>query len=196
MRTFKYNPKGSKLNFIPIGDVHWGAKECDEELFTDYLKWIRKEPDTVALLMGDLIDSSLKSSPGSSMYESKMNVDDQYDAMTDMLQPIRNKLVGLIEGNHEERVYRETGFNISKVMARELGVPYFGHSELFRVKVGKQRYDFFVTHGSSGSTTPTGRLNSLLKISAHFKADIYCMGHVHDLFTMTDLTQSFGGERK
>jgi len=171
-------------------------KECDEKFLDNELKWIKSQQDYKIILMGDIIDASLKTSPGSSVYDTNMNVEEQYEHCLKKFAPFKDNIIGLIQGNHEERITRETGLDISKIMARELGVNYFGHSSLIKIKVGTQNYDIYATHGSSGATTHSGRLNSLMKLSKSFYADCYLMGHTHDLFTHSDIFRTFRGENK
>ena len=84
-------------------------------------------------------------------------------------------------GNHEYGIYRDTGVDLSKMMAKELGCPYLGYSCFTKIRIGKQNYIIYSTHGSSGATLPHTKIKKCLDLSASFNADIYLYGHTHDL---------------
>lgn len=168
---------------MPLGDVHYGLKQCDSKLFKGYLDWVENEDDARVLLMGDMIDSATKHSSGPQVFENNIPPQQQYDEMIDMLMPIKDKLIGLHIGNHEMGIFRDTGIDLAKQMARELGCPYLGFSCFSKIKVGSQNYVVYSTHGSSAATMPHTKMKRVLDLSASFNADIYLYGHVHSLDT-------------
>ena len=51
--------------------------------------------------------------------------------------------------------------------------------------MGTENYVIFTAHGRSGSLTPSGKLNAIMKYGTYIDADIYMMGHVHELMHHT-----------
>ena len=172
---------GDKLTLVPLGDVHYGARECKEELFQKYVDHVADNKDYRTIMMGDMINAALRDSVGAGSYDDKMNVQQQKDEILDILHPIRKKIIGYHTGNHEERIYKSTGLDISKDMAKDLGVPYLGYAAFTKLRLGKQNYCLYSTHGSSGATMPHTKIKKCLDLGASFEADIYLYAHVHRL---------------
>jgi hypothetical protein len=89
--------------------------------------------------------------------------------------------MGLHTGNHEARIYKSSGLDLAKVMARELRVPYFGWSKLHYLIVGHQGYTLYTTHGASGARMPHTKIKSAIDLANMVEAEIYAMGHLHQL---------------
>jgi len=187
--------KGPKKYLLPWGDVHWGHPNCDKEKAVSYLEWAEEE-DALILLMGDLIENSTRQSVGAGVYEQIQNPDDQIDEMCDVLSPYRHRLAGLLTGNHEERTFKDSGVDPSRHMARVLGVPYLRYGGFIRLYVGGTGYTIYATHGATGSATSAGKLNAVQRLAGVADADVYLMGHVHDLACVTSLIQSINTRNK
>jgi hypothetical protein len=48
-------------------------------------------------------------------------------------------------------------------------------------ELSSQTFRIYGHHGSGGAATPGGKLNRLLRFMNDFDADIYAIGHVHDV---------------
>ena len=164
-----------------IGDTHYGSREFMEDEFSALINHVKKTKNARVILMGDLIDTCLKNSPGAGPYDNDMTPEAQMEHIVDLLMPIKKKIWGLLDGNHENRIHKTTSIDISKIMAKYLDVPYCGNSTMIKARVGTQNYSIFAAHGSSGSTGLSGKINTVMKYSNYIQADIYLMGHVHEL---------------
>jgi UDP-2,3-diacylglucosamine pyrophosphatase LpxH len=173
-----------------IGDCHLGSPQFDRQRFEKMLDYC-KEKNIYVFLMGDLIEVGTRHSVGAGVYEQEFNGQTQYDQMLEYLKPLAEKklIVGLLAGNHEERVYKETGIDISKAFARELKVPYLGNACWNIFSVGSQRYSIYSLHGRTGSKFDGTALLALERISTSFFADVVCMGHAHKIITSSVLIQ-------
>jgi predicted phosphodiesterase len=172
-----------RMKLIPIGDVHYGHRACNVQLFEKTIKRISRT-GAKTILMGDLLESSTRRSIGSRIYDQEKLVGEQIEYMVKVLKPLadRNKIIGIIEGNHEQGIYRETGLSVTKIIARELGIPYFKYTAKFKF-CGKK---FVAVHGSGGSTKITTKLKKLLDLNQIYDADVYLMGHYHDIIHYHD----------
>lgn len=172
-----------KIEIIALGDIHYGHKHLNKKLFREMLDYIYNTPNLYVIGMGDLLECSTKTSVGGGVFEQENFVQQQYEDMVTLLKPIADegRLIGLHDGNHELRIYKNSGFNITKVMCRELGCKYLDYSIMHLIRVGKQNYSIYSTHGSSGATTPGGRVNALLRLGLIYDAEAYLLGHVHSL---------------
>jgi len=178
-----------------FGDLHYGAMGCDIERAQRQLDYYLLKRVYV-LLMGDLIDCGLKSSVGDSVYEQKAQVQEQLDFIFDLLKPLANAglIIGMYSGNHEFRVKKEVGLDISKIWAKFLNIPYLGAAGWNILKVGNQKYTLYGLHGSSGSRFVYTKLKALVDISHSFDSDIIAMGHVHELDSTFQVVQKIEGE--
>lgn len=174
--------KENKKYLLPLSDVHWGSKTCEKDKFKGYLSWAL-EHNAWVILLGDLIDNSNRSSVGGGVYEQDLQPQEQADQIIELLQPLAKKklILGSVCGNHEERTFKDTGFDIAYYIARTLGVPYMRYSGLFKLKVKGINYTVFGTHGASGSRFLRTKMGACEALSNVAHADLYLMGHVHDL---------------
>ena len=62
-----------------------------------------------------------------------------------------------------------------------LKVPYLGIGAAHIIRVGKQSYTLYTTHGSSGSRLPHTKIANTIKMSSMIDAEIYAQGHLHQL---------------
>jgi len=171
-----------KLVIVPFGDLHIGTKYFDEKECRRIVDWCVEE-NAYAIFMGDMIETATRDSVGAGVYEQEEILEKQIEHFYDVIGPlIKNKLVlGYHIGNHEARLYNSSGLNIVKQMCRELKIPYFGWGKLHYFKVKEQGYTMYTTHGSSGARLPHTKIKGALDLANLAEAEIYCMGHLHQL---------------
>jgi predicted phosphodiesterase len=169
------------LTLIPFGDVHYGSRECDVKVFNAHLNMIKEMGDVAVILMGDMVNVGTRDSVGAGAYDDNRNPEEQYEEMIGFLEPIKEKIIGCHQGNHEERIRNNSSFDISKMLAHELKVPYLQYSALHKIKVNDVNYHVYSVHGSSGATTAAGKMNSCRKMQENVDADIYLHAHTHAL---------------
>lgn len=173
-----------------LGDVHLGSPQCDEERLVSNLKWCL-ENKCYIFLMGDLCEIATRHSVGSGVYEQTKTADDQHNRMVEYLRPCAEAglIIGSHRGNHEDRVYKETGFDISKALARELKIPYLADACWSLFRVGKETYSVYSLHGRTGSRFDGTALLAVERISTSFFADLVAHGHSHKCINSIVLMQ-------
>ncbi|MHA1400056.1 MAG: metallophosphoesterase [Candidatus Heimdallarchaeaceae archaeon] len=179
------------------GDFHWGSMACDEKMVKMTLDFCL-DNSIPMLLMGDLIDTGLKSSVGASMYQQSIHPQEQLDEMIALLKPLADAglILGIHKGNHEARVEKDTGIDISKVICNQLGVRYLGSAIWSLFRVGHQNYKIYSMHGSTGSRYIYTKLKAITDISHNFDADVIAMGHVHEKAEAIQEVQTLDLKRK
>lgn len=180
--------KGDELEIIFFGDQHIGSKDCDLKAVEDQIEWIRKKDNVIVIMMGDTINCALRKSVGAGSFDDVLNPEDQIELAVQMLAPIKDKIYGIHNGNHGMRIYNETTISPEKIIATSLGVPYLGDTCFHYLRFGNQTYILFTAHGSTGSTGVSGALNSCMKYSKFATADLYAMGHTHNLCSYTEVS--------
>lgn len=165
---------------LPIGDLHYGHPATDVYTFKGYLEWAR-ENNAWILLMGDLIENGTRASVGAAVYEQIANPQQQMTAVKETLEPYKDLILGALTGNHEERTVNMAGYDPTEDLCQYLRVPYLKYGAFLRLVVGSQGYTVYATHGSSGSAKLAGKINAAHSLALMADADLYLMGHVHEL---------------
>jgi len=182
MKLHVVNEKNyNKIKLVPFGDVHFGAKECNIERAKETVKWIASRSDARAILMGDLINSATRGSVGAGTFDETKSGQSQYNFIIELLRPIKHKIYGALQGNHEERIRKDTGYDITKMLAKELGCKYYGYGCFTKLLVKDQNYVIYSTHGSSGATLPYTKIKRALDMGRYIDSDVLLYAHVHSL---------------
>lgn len=184
-------PRGKAYSeLVFIGDTHYGSPQFDQPRFLAMLAYCLKN-NLYVMLMGDLLETATRTSVGAGVYEQNETPDNQFNQMCDWLTPLANKnlIVGAHIGNHEERIYKESGFNVTKAMCRQLKIKYLGDACWTELSVGTEKYILYTLHGRTGSRFDGTALLALERISTSFFADLVAMGHAHKLITSSVLIQ-------
>jgi hypothetical protein len=183
-RPIRLNRKTLKVkrdrtaSVIFLGDLHYGSPQFDQPRFLRMVKYCLTSR-TYVLLMGDLIEVGTKNSVGAGVYEQECPAEGQFEQMVEWLKPLAEAqlILGVHLGNHEERVYKDSGVNLGKAFARELGITYLGDACWSRFKVGREYYSLYTLHGRTGSRFDGTALLAVERISTSFYADVVAMGH-------------------
>jgi hypothetical protein len=161
-------------------DVHYGNFAHKKEKFLSYLNWIKETPNVYAILGGDLMEDALDDGRGMT-YDQTENPHTQFDDMVKLLAPISHKILCATTGNHEHRIYKKTGIDITKLLCEKLKIPYFSGAIWLTILANTYKWNLWVSHGYSSSRTKGGKMNSANRPKSftgliHF----FISGHVHD----------------
>lgn len=176
-----------KLTIIPISDVHIGDKTANLKAFKEVIERIKNEPNTYAIVNGDICNIGLKTSK-TDVYSEDMSPMTQVLTTIKYLEEIREKLLVISNGNHEQRITAETNIDVLYLAAKQLGLediysPSWWYLYLTFGNTNKQRealYTITGYHGSGSSQTTGAKANKVKKMSQVVLADIYLMSHVHE----------------
>lgn len=173
----------NELKLIPLGDVHYGAPTCEVNKFEKTVDYIAKSKSLV-ILMGDLMEAASRSSVGAGWVEQMPDPQAQIDYFVEVLKPIATQILVNLEGNHEARIWKQSGIKASKIISDLLGVPFGGYSTFLKIKVKKYNYVIHAQHGSSGAWYPHTKLTAAMRTAKHTDADVYLYGHTHELLSL------------
>lgn len=189
----EYSGRLAKFNCYPIGDVHWGAKGCDEEGIAKTIRIAAEDPMGRVLLMGDLGDYIAKNDPRFNADEladwiTVSNIskipDVQVDFITEQLEPVKNKIIGAVRGNHEEKVLKFYNTDVHARVCHNLGIKDLGYSALIRWSLTRNTKRgsviIYAHHGHGGGRKAGAKVNRLHDTGGDFEADVYLFGHVHE----------------
>lgn len=169
---------------LGISDLHVGAPEFDEKYLSDLLAWVRETPNCYLILNGDLGNMATKDSK-SDVYEDRLSPNQQVKRLKEYFGGLKDRVIGLTEGNHEKRIRLATSIDISEELADYLECPYGREALCVQVRLGKRKnnkpvsYLIYATHGWSNSRGAGGKVNMGLSLASVIKADVYIVGHTH-----------------
>ena len=191
MRAIKCDlPYADTIEIHPMADLHIGDDHCDYKSVIERIEYIKNTPNAYVILDGDLMDTAIASSVGDT-YGATLSPMEQLKECVKLFEPIRNKILAVLAGNHENRVYRTDGIDITQLMCSQLGLQdrYSPTTALLFVRFGegnksthhgrRQLYTIYVTHGAGGCRKEGGKVNRLADLACIVDADCYVMGHTH-----------------
>lgn len=175
--------KHDKIILFPICDLHIGSRKSDIKLFQKIRDWILETDNVYTVLGGDIINNSIRDSVGDVCGE--ITPQQQIDIAVRLLKPLadKGKILWCVSGNHERRTQKQCGIDISYQIAKELGIvdKYDMSGIVPIIKVGKEVYSGYITHGSGSGRTKGAKCNSLERIANLFAhTDFVICGHTHD----------------
>jgi hypothetical protein len=114
---------------------------------------------------------------------------EQYEEVTNHFMSIRDKIITVLDGNHEYNFYTRTGHHYARKMATDLDVAYGTFSSYIRLKMRREvnnndragaNFNIYAHHGWSGARSDGGAVNSIYDLRNKFNdCHLYIMGHLH-----------------
>ncbi len=178
MKYFRHETERKSLTIYPIVCMHVGVAQSDTGFIVEHIKRIKEDPNGVAVYLGDAGDCSIIHSKGD-VYTQDLSPGDQLTVSQDLLEPIADKLLFGISGNHGRRVTKSTGVDWDQMLCTMLGVPYLGLSVFMKLKMTDITYDCFFHHGAASSITPGGKLSAAMKFNPQAQTDAVFTAHSH-----------------
>ncbi len=197
-KTIGYS-RPDKFTFYPLGDMHLGVIHCDEDLLRAKVDEIRKQRNALWIGMGDYADlivpSDFKRWEGKIlapwMKDNEDNVGaTQTEKVDEILSPIWDKCIGLIEGGHDDGIRKHCHYDFMKELLKKANkkhkVPYAGVQCLIRLNFKRtnsnETHDYIIhaRHGEGSARTSGARALAVLRLTQVFiNANITLMGHLH-----------------
>ena len=182
-------PFAETIEIHPMADLHIGDNMCDFKSVLDRIEYIKNTPNAYCILDGDLMDTAITSSIGDT-YGANLQPMEQLKQCVKIFEPIKDKILAVLPGNHENRVYKTDGIDMTEIMCNQLGIPgkYSATTALLFIRIGRQSskghnrpqlYTVYVTHGSGGGRREGGKVNRLADLASIVDADIYIHAHTH-----------------
>ena len=194
---------GDVFEVVFLGDLHVGSLNVEYGRLRSVIEYIACSENALWIGMGDYADAILphpeeKRLDLEAIDRRFLTPEDQYDFIYELFKPIAGKCIVLLTGNHDERLRKWHYHDWVKELSEKLGVEYGGLNAYIRLTFksdgGIRRLSIYASHGSFAGRTKTGRLRKLMDMRLQFDADVYVMGHVHDIdFTTTALLKVENG---
>lgn len=191
MKVIKHDlGKFKEIRILPLADLHLGDKNSDFKKLQEYLAYIRDNDNVFTILNGDLMDSATRNSIGD-IYGATIQPMEQLKQCVKIFEPIKGKILAVTPGNHELRIHRNDGLDLTELMCTQLGIPecFTPTSALLFIRFGEDSrsrrhrrpllYTIYCVHGSGGGRTEGGKVNRLTQLANIVDADIFLHSHTH-----------------
>jgi predicted phosphodiesterase len=177
------------LELHTFADEHIGDDCCDLPRLKERIDYVAATPNAYCILNGDILDYASRSSIGD-IETREFNIMGQLEKAVELFTPIKHKVICITPGNHENRGYRKEGFDISKMIAIQLGLAdkYAPAAAIVFLRFGKQPlkragrpqlYTIYVLHGSGGGRKEGAKAIRLADMASIIDADVYIHSHTH-----------------
>ena len=178
----------AQIELHTFADEHIGDEHSDIKRVLQRIEYVKNTPNAYCILNGDIIDNATKTSIGDT-YTQVFNPMEQLRRAVELFEPIKDKILCITHGNHENRTYKKEGINLSCLMATQLGLVdrYTPTSAVLFIRLGKDshahyrkfRYTVYVLHGSGGGRKEGAKAIRLADMASIIDTDIYIHSHTH-----------------
>jgi|TARA_Y100000310_G_scaffold322336_1_gene381250 hypothetical protein len=197
-RTIEYE-KTNTFRLYPLGDIHLGVIHCDEELLAAKVAEIQGDKNALWVGMGDYGDcitpSDFKRWDGKILAPWMKDAIDnigptQVRRVDEMLSPIWDKCLGLVEGNHDDWIRRYNHYDfmgeLLRLANKKHEVKYGGVSCFIRLNFKRKKstevHDYIIhaRHGEGSARTSGARALAVLRLATSMvNSHIIFSGHLH-----------------
>ena len=161
-------------------DIHHGASEHHWEKFEEFIEEVDSDPNSRWVMNGDNIEL-IPPNYKISQRGQDMEPDDQHITFIKRIERIADKLLFVRGGNHDMiRSINLLGFDVSKVMADILRVPYYRMPGYCKITVGDRDWYFVSGHGKGGGKNGDLELDKMAAV--YSDGDVFFLGHNHQLY--------------
>lgn len=184
----------SKVYLVPLADFHEGARDADHEVSDGYIRWIAERDNAFTILNGDMMNCAWKDSTPE-LFEDLTTPDAAYTRLVERLSPIKDKILMITRGGHEEAIFRKVGTDFMARLSHALrpdGVPETDHRQdvpyrpdggMVGMKLtlyGKPLYFFsYAVHGWGGARTIGAKVKKTEDLALVADVDCYILSHDH-----------------
>ena len=184
------------IKIYPIADVHLGAVELAEKEWQDFLKKVENE-NAYLILDGDLLNNNIRGCKFANPFDEAIRPRDAKKRMVKYLEPLRDRILCIVSGNHERRTFRDDDQDLTYDICSKLDIEelYRENIAYMRIGVGKKSdsrrkpntirnsYTFAVTHGSGGGIYTGASVNRNERFGNVIDGlDCLVVGHSHKGF--------------
>ena len=219
-RDFFDVSRGDTFRIVPLGDVHIGARACDEKRLRNVVQSIADDPNAYWIGMGDYCDFINPSDPrfSAGSLAKWITVGDfvdlakaQRERFNDIVAPIANKCLALVEGNHEtaitrhyeRHIYGEIVSGIKEAAGLDantkLAMGYGGYLILRFYRSAERKAQTTIKiklhHGFVGGKLAGAKALNMQRMLVWNDCDIMLMGHSHNTGVQIEAVERVVGKK-
>ena len=183
----------SPIKIYPIADVHFGAINHQQAEWERFCSMIEQDDSAYLILDGDLINNNTRSSVGSP-WDDTVRPREQKKRMVEYLAPVKEKVLCLTSGNHENRSLKDSDDCPAYDIVCKLDIEdvYRQNAAFLKIQFGERNkgyhrksapkviYNVAVTHGAGGGIYTGATVNRNERWgNATSGVDLLIVGHTH-----------------
>ncbi len=189
----------SRSDVYPIhflGDLHLGSAVCDEAAITAAVAAIAEDPLALWVGTGDLGEfiprqdwRHRQSQMAKWLREASADYCDdlvlmEIEQICGRLQPIADKCLGIVRGNHEDAHLRMFGRDVQREVCKRLQVDDLSDEAIIRLAFARDGTHadllIYVAHGWFAGRKSGAKVNNLHDLLLTWDVDIAAVGHGHE----------------
>ena len=216
-KTIEYQKVGEEFKLYYIADIHLGNAACDKNKYSQHVNRISSENHSYWVGGGDYCDCIHTSDKRFDITTIDPRYHDKLDDLAtyqqidfqNITEPIKDKCLGLLRGNHEEKIRLHYHRDICRRMCEDWNVPYLKDTTMIRLRfIRKSKgmttkpsstvFTIFCSHSHIAGRRAGGKTNRLEDLMRMFDADIYFIAHGHQkvVVSSSSLSVPTSGELK
>jgi len=198
-RLVKCQGRADVIEIVPFGDCHIGSRNCAETPLRQIIKSLPE--NALVILGGDIIDAirpqDIKRFDFDTLPDWMIGgdadttrdmlgdiVNQQIKRAVDIFSPIKDRIVGAIEGNHERDVLKYAGFAAHKAICKGLGIQDLTDQALIRFRFQRLKavktFIIYIRHGYGGGRTAGAEPQKLDRMLNEWEQASVCFtGNTH-----------------
>ena len=118
--TFDVRINNDNAFIFTLSDLHIGIG--NKQYIKDIIEFISKMDNAYVIIGGDILNNTTKTSLGS-VLEEYATGEEQVNLAVELLKPIKDRILAMIEGNHEHRTTDMSYISLTQMIATLLGIP-------------------------------------------------------------------------
>ncbi len=174
----------NQIYLVPLADLHIGCCDVALDVIQGYIDWIKEHENAFTILNGDLMNCATKDSTPE-LYDDLVTPDQAYTQLKVLLEPIKNRILMITRGGHEEHIYRVSGHDYMAQLANDLGdIPYRPDGGMLGIRLDAggdkgQVCVVYAVHGWGGARTIGAKIKKVEDLAMVAEADCYVLSHDH-----------------
>lgn len=189
--ALKYK-SGDVFTIYPLGDLHVGNASCDMKKFEESINEIKNDDSAIVVMMGDLAECIVPADKKRfnfdeihPMFQPKIaTLPSAYlEYLTDILNPIKNKIIGIHKGNHEGALLKYYFRDIIAELCGNLGVKYLPGMAFTKINFSyltgghQQSLIMNTSHGHKAGRKSGAKVNFMEDLPSWIDAQVILRGH-------------------
>lgn len=168
---------------IFLADLHFGNKMFNREKFERIMTKIQdNKKDYWIIILSDLVETALKSIMLEGTIPSEYPINEQVNYVVKWLKPLKQQIIGSLNGNHEARLSKALNaqYSLHKAICDRLEIENLGILRVFQFFNDKEIYTGIAKHKNGSAVIEGSRLTQLLKMKKIIpNLDFYALAHSH-----------------
>lgn len=183
------------LEIYGLSDVHFEDSLSCRKTLNRWRDEVLEKDNRYVIINGDILNTATRNSV-SDIFGDKLSIGEAIKQIIEFLEPIKDRILVAIDGNHEKRVYKDTGMHLMEQVCARLGIEdkFSEGAYLCFVSFGKNNgrdtrqtvYSIYGKHGAGGGRSVGAKANALGRMKETIDADIYIHSHTHLPFVFKD----------